>query len=300
MKLRYSAEVAAARRTLKPMVALETSVLTQGLPSPQNIEAARRCDAAVREIGAVPVMMAVINGQPRAGLDEDDLEALTTGKGLMKLGSRDLSIAVAFRRTGGTTVSATCEMASAAGISVFATGGLGGVHRGAEVDFDVSQDLLALARWPVAVVCAGAKSVLDLPKSVELLETLGVPVVGVGTDELPGFYTRETGIRLDHRVDLPEEGAAIIRARRELGQGGVVFALPPPKATALKRAEVEKHVKAALSLARTNGVTGKAVTPFLLAELGRRTKGRAIEANLALLEHNASFAAKLALSLGWK
>jgi pseudouridine-5'-phosphate glycosidase len=245
-------------------------------------------------------MMAVINGQPRAGLEEDDLKVLTEGEGLMKLGSRDLSIAVAFRRTGGTTVSATCEMASAAGIAVFATGGLGGVHRGAEVDFDVSQDLLALARWPVAVVCAGAKSVLDLPKTMELLETLGVPVVGVGTDELPGFYTRETGLRLEHRVDTAEQGAAIIRARRELGQGGVVFALPPPKATALKRAEVEKHVKAALAVARKKRITGKAVTPFLLSELGRRTKGRALKANLALLEHNASFAAKLALSLGWK
>ena len=282
------------------MVALETSVLAQGLPMPHNLEAARRCAAAVREVGAVPVMMAVINGQPRAGLEEDDLKVLTEGEGLMKLGSRDLSIAVAFRRTGGTTVSATCEMASAAGIAVFATGGLGGVHRGAEVDFDVSQDLLALARWPVAVVCAGAKSVLDLPKTMELLETLGVPVVGVGTDELPGFYTRETGLRLEHRVDTAEQGAAIIRARRELGQGGVVFALPPPKATALKRAEVEKHVKAALAVARKKRITGKAVTPFLLSELGRRTKGRALKANLALLEHNASFAAKLALSLGWK
>ena len=298
MKLRYSSEVAAARRTLKPMVALETSVLAQGLPSPENLEAARRCEAAVRAAGAVPVMMAVIDGQPRAGLEQDDIKILATQDGLMKLGARDLSIAMAFRRTGGTTVSATCEMASAAGVAVFATGGLGGVHRGSH--FDVSQDLLALARWPVAVVCAGAKSVLDLPRTMEVLETLGVPVVGVGTDELPGFYTRETGIHLEHRVDSPEEGAAIIRARRELGQGGVVFALPPPQATALTRAEVEKHVEGASRLARRQRITGKAVTPFLLAELGRRTKGKALLANLALLEHNAAFAAQLALSLGWK
>lgn len=298
MKLRYSSEVAAARRTLKPMVALETSVLAQGLPSPQNLEAARRCDAAVRGAGAIPVMMAVIDGQPRAGLDDDDIRTLTTQSGLMKLGSRDLAIAVAFRRTGGTTVSATCEMASAAGVAVFATGGMGGVHRGAEVDFDVSQDLLALSKWPVAVVCAGAKSVLDLPRTLEVLETLGVPVVGVGTDELPGFYSRETGIRLEHRVDSPEEAAAIIRARRDLGQGGVVFAVPPP--LGLKRAEVEKHVKAAMILARKERVVGKALTPFLLAELARRTKGKSLEANLALLEHNAAFAGKLAVSLGWK
>lgn len=298
MKLRYSSEVAAARRTLKPMVALETSVLAQGLPSPQNLEAARRCDAAVRGVGAIPVMMAVIDGQPRAGLDDDDIRTLTTQAGLMKLGSRDLAIAVAFRRTGGTTVSATCEMASAAGVAVFATGGLGGVHRGAEVDFDVSQDLLALSKWPVAVVCAGAKSVLDLPRTLEVLETLGVPVVGVGTDELPGFYSRETGIRLEHRVDSPEEAAAIIRARRDLGQGGVVFAVPPP--LGLARAEVEKHVKAAMTLAKKERVAGKALTPFLLAELARRTKGKSLEANLALLEHNAAFAGKLAVSLGWK
>jgi pseudouridine-5'-phosphate glycosidase len=249
-------------------------------------------------MGAVPVMMAVIDGQPRAGLEEDDLLKLTSQDGLMKLGSRDLSVAVAFRRTGGTTVSATCEMANAAGIAVFATGGVGGVHREAESTFDVSQDLWALARWPVAVVCAGAKSVLDLPRTMELLETLGVPVVGVGTEELPGFYTAHTGIRLEHRVDRPEEAAALIRARRDLGQGGVVFALPPPKG--LGKAEIERHVKASLTLARKKRITGKALTPFLLAELARRSQGKTLEVNLALLEHNASFAAQLALALGWK
>lgn len=298
MKLRYSSDVAAARRTLKPMVALETSVLAQGLPSPHNLEAARRCAAAVRGEGAVPVMMAVIDGQLRAGLDEDDVARLTREEGLMKLGSKDLAVAVATKRTGGTTVSATCEMAHAAGISVFATGGLGGVHRGAEQDFDISQDLLALSRWPVAVVCAGAKAVLDLPRTLELLETLGVPVVGVGTDEFPGFYTPKTGLALEHRVDTAEEAAAIIRARRELGQGGVVFAVPPPEP--MDGREVEALVKAALTAAKKKRVRGKALTPFLLAELGRKTKGKSIRANLALLEHNAAFAGKLARSLGWK
>lgn len=298
MKLHFSAEVASARRTLKPMVALETSVVAQGLPWPKNLEAARACEAAVRAELAVPVAMAVIDGVVCAGLVDEQLEVLARGKGLMKLGSRDLAIAVARKATGGTTVSATCEMAAAAGVSVFATGGLGGVHRGD--DFDISQDLLALARWPVAVVCAGAKSVLDLPRTMELLETLGVPVIGVGTDELPGFYSRETGLALEHSVADAAEAAAIIRARRDLGQGGVVFALPPPKASALKRADVEKHLAAALKAAKTKKIDGKAVTPFLLSELATRTKGQSLKANLALLENNARFAAKLAVALGWK
>jgi pseudouridylate synthase len=298
VKLHFSAEVASARRTLKPMVALETSVVAQGLPYPKNLESARACEAAIRGEHAVPVAMAVIDGVACAGLDDGQLQHLAKGKLLMKLGSRDLAIAVARKATGGTTVSATCEMAAAAGVSVFATGGLGGVHRG--TDYDISQDLPALARWPVAVVCAGAKSVLDLPRTMELLETLGVPVVGVGTEELPGFYSRETGIALEHSVKDAHEAAQIIRARRELGQGGVVFALPPPKASALKRAVVEKHLAAALKLAKTKKVEGKAVTPFLLKQLAERTDGKSLVANLALLENNARFAAQLAVALGWK
>jgi pseudouridine-5'-phosphate glycosidase len=300
VKLLYSAEVAAARRTLKPMVALETSVIAQGLPYPVNLQAAQRCEAIIREGGAVPVAMAIIDGQPCAGLDAGQLARLATGEQLMKLGSRDLAIAVARKATGGTTVSATCEMASAAGIQVFSTGGLGGVHRGFAQQLDVSQDLPALAKWPVAVVCAGAKSVLDLPRTMELLETLGVPVIGVGTDELPGFYSRETGVRLEHRVETAVEAAEIVRARRNLGQGGVIFAVPPPKATSLKRAEVEKHLLGALLLARKKRVLGKAVTPFLLEELVKRSKGRTLKANLALLENNARFAASLAVALGWR
>lgn len=300
MKLVYSAEVAAARRTLKPMVALETSVLAQGLPYPHNLEAAQRCEAAVREEGAVPAAMAVIDGHLHVGIDEAQTKRLATGRGLMKVGSRDLAIAVARKATGGTTVSATCEMAAAANIHVFATGGLGGVHRGVEEHMDISQDLPAIARWPVAVVCAGAKSVLDLPRTLELLETLGVPVVGVGTNELPGFYTRETGLQLEHRVEDPSEGAEIIRARRDLHQGGTIFTLPPPAKTSLKRADVEKHLKAALALAKKKKIEGKAVTPFLLGEMVARTKGKSLTANLALLENNARYAAKLAVAFGWR
>lgn len=298
MKLVYSAEVAAARRTLKPLVALETSVLVQGLPYPHNVEAAKRCEAAVRDEGAIPAPTAVIDGQLCVGLDAAQTRLLVTGKNLMKIGSRDLSVAVARKATGGTTVSATCEMAAEAGIFLFATGGIGGVHRGDQ--FDISQDLAALARFPVAVVCAGAKSVLDLPRTLELLETLAVPVVGVGTDELPGFYCRETGLELEHRVDDPAEAAEMIRARRDLKQGGLVFALPPPEKTALKQAEVERHVKAALALAKKKKIEGKAVTPFLLSEMVERTKGKTLAANLALLENNARYAAKIAVAFGWR
>ena len=298
MKLVYSSEIANARRTLKPMVALETSVLVQGLPYPHNVEAAKRCEAAIRDEGAIPAPMAVIDGQLFVGLDAAQTRLLVTGKNLMKIGSRDLSIAVARRATGGTTVSATCEMAAEAGIFVFATGGIGGVHRGDH--FDVSQDLGALARFPVAVVCAGAKSVLDLERTLELLETLAVPVVGVGTKELPGFYCRETGLTLEHQVDSPAEAAEMIRARRDLKQGGLVFTLPPPAKTALKQADVEKHVKAALALAKKKKIEGKAVTPFLLGEMVERTRGKTLAANLALLENNARYAAKVAVAFGWR
>jgi len=300
VKLVYSGEISLARRTLKPLVALESSVLAQGLPYPQNLEAAQRCMEAVRSEGALPAITAVIDGQLTVGLEEAQLERLVTEPGLMKVGARDLAFAVARKATGGTTVSATCEMAAAAGIQVFATGGIGGVHRGFDEQLDISQDLPVMGRVPVAVVCAGAKSVLDLERTLELLETLGVPVVGLGTDELPGFYSRETGFTLEHRVESADEAAAVIRARRELGQGGLVFAVPPPTKTALRKSEVEKHVRAALALAKRKKIEGKAVTPFLLGEMVRRTKGKALAANLALLENNARTAAKIAVALGWR
>lgn len=298
MKLVFSTEVAAARRTLKPLVALETSVLAQGLPYPHNVEAAKRCEAAVRDEGAIPAPTAVIDGVLCVGLDAAQTRLLVTGKNLMKIGSRDLAIAVARKATGGTTVSATCEMAGEAGIFVFATGGIGGVHRGDQ--FDISQDLAAIARFPVAVVCAGPKSVLDLERTLELLETLAVPVVGVGTKELPGFYSRETGLTLEHKVDDPSEAAEMIRARRDLKQGGMVFTLPPPAKTSLKQADVEKHVKAALALAAKKKIEGKAVTPFLLTQMVEATKGKSLAANLALLENNARYAAKIAVAFGWR
>ncbi|MBX5483194.1 MAG: pseudouridine-5'-phosphate glycosidase [Myxococcaceae bacterium] len=300
MNFRFSEEVAAAREAGKPLVALETSVVAQGLPYPHNLEAARECEEAVRREGAVPAAIAVIDGEVWVGLEVEQLRRLAEGgPRLMKLGSRDLPVAVAFGRTGGTTVSATCEIAARAGIRVFATGGIGGVHRGAAEHFDLSQDLWALSKFPVAVVCAGAKSILDLPKTLEVLETAAVPVIGVGTREFPSFYSRTSGIVLEHQGDDAAGAAAIVRARFDgLGQGGLMFAVPPPEETALPHAEVELHIARALEEAAKQGIKGKATTPFLLAEVARRTSGRSLRANLALLQNNARFAGALAVALG--
>jgi pseudouridine-5'-phosphate glycosidase len=285
-------DVQAALTHRRAVVAFESSVLAQGLPHPQNEESAWRCAAAARAKGAVAATVAVIDGEIHVGLSPANLQALTSGRDLMKIAARDLPIAMAKKATGGTTVSATCEIAASAGIAVFATGGIGGVHRGG---FDVSADLVALSKNPVGVVCAGAKSVLDLPATLEALEALSVPVIGVGTSDFPGFYSRTTGLLLEHRVESAEEAAAVLKARRLLGQGGVVFAVPPPEETSIPLDEVEKHLKDALEAARSGGVKGKAVTPFLLKQMVERMPGRTLPANLALLENNARFAAELAV-----
>ncbi len=299
MQLRFHTEVCHALEAGLPVVALESSVIAQGLPRPHNLEAARACEAAVRRSGAVPATVALIDGEPWAGLTDGQLQRLASGtEPLVKVGSRDLAMAIAKRQSGGTTVSATCEIASAAGIRIFATGGLGGVHRGAEEHFDISQDLGALARFPVAVVCAGAKSVLDLPKTLELLETLSVPVVGVGTNAFPAFFSIDSGLSLEHRVDDLESAARLLRARfDDLGQGGLLLALPPPSATAIPKEEVEALVETALEEAAVQGIRGKAVTPHLLGALARASGGRTLAANLALLEHNAAYAGRLAVAL---
>ncbi|HZI10307.1 MAG TPA: pseudouridine-5'-phosphate glycosidase [Myxococcus sp.] len=302
MELRFSDEVRRAREAGQPIVALETSVVAQGLPYPDNLAAARACEEAIRRAGAVPAAIAVVDGEVCIGLEETAMRRLAEGKErLLKLGSRDLAVAIATRASGGTTVSATCELAAAAGIHVFSTGGIGGVHRGASEHWDISQDIAALARYPVAVVCAGAKSVLDLPKTMELLETAGVPVIGVGTSELPSFYSRGSGISLEHRVDDVAAAARIARARFEtLGQGGLLYAVPPPEETSLPRNEVELHIASTLADADRQGVRGKAVTPFLLSEMAKRTGGKTLKANLALLTNNARFAGALAVAYAQK
>lgn len=299
MDIHYSEEVKAARASGRALVAMETSVVAQGLPYPQNLEAARACEEAVREAGAVPAPTAVIEGRVHVGLTVEQMRRLAEpGRARLKLGARELAVAIARGADGGTTVSATCEIAAAAGIRVFATGGIGGVHRELEVHLDISQDLGAIARHPVAVVCAGAKSVLDLPRTLELLETLGVPVLGIGTEDFPAFYSRTSGIRLPFSLDGAEEAARVVRARFEaLGQGGMVLALPPPEETALPRAEVERLILLALDEARRNGIVGQAVTPFLLSRLAELSEGQTLAANLALLVHNARFAGELAARL---
>lgn len=299
MTLRWSEEARAAKERGTPLVALETSVVAQGLPYPHNLQAARACEEAVRRAGAAPAAIALVRGEIHVGLEAEALRSLAEGgEAVWKVGARDLSVAIARGATGGTTVSATCEIAWRAGIRTFATGGIGGVHRGSHEHLDVSQDLWALSRFPVAVVCAGAKSVLDLPRTMEVLEALAVPVIGVGTDELPSFYSRTSGLKLEHRADDARAAAAIARARFDaLDQGGIVFALPPPAESALPHEEIELHLASALEEAARRGIRGKAVTPFLLSELAASTQGRSLRANLALLAHNARFAGELAVAL---
>jgi pseudouridine-5'-phosphate glycosidase len=294
--VRLAPAVEAALRAGQPVVGLESSVFAQGLPSPRNAEAARRMDAAVRKAGAVPAITAVVRGQAVAGLAPDELPRFLSGKGVSKASARDLSAAIAERRDASTTVAAALLLCRSAGIAVFATGGIGGVHRAP--DFDESADLLELSRSPVIVVCAGAKSVLDLPATIERLETLGVTVIGYRTSEFPGFHYASTGIPVPTRQDDVADIAATYRAQRTLGHPAAVLVVqqPPPEA-ALERDVVEKAIAAALSGAREAGIRGKDATPWLLSELGRATGGRTVDVNLALLEANARLAAKLSVQL---
>jgi len=295
--IRFSPEVEEALAGGLATVALETSVVAQGLPFPANLEAAKSCEQAVREGGAVPAAIGVIEGEVWVGLGADQMRRLAEDPDRMKIGSRDLAPAMVRRANGGTTVSATCELAASAGIRVFATGGIGGVHRGSSVHFDVSQDLFAISKSPVAVVCAGAKSILDLPNTLEALESLGVLIVGVGTDEFPSFYSRRSGLKLEHRVDGVEAAAEMMQARFDhLRQGGLVFALPVPERDALPADEMEVQINAAVALADRNGIRGQALTPFLLTEIARQTGGKSLAANRALLIHTARFAGELAVA----
>lgn len=293
-----SAEVAAALADGRPVVALESTILAHGLPRPDNRAAAGRLEAAVRAAGAVPATVAVLDGRLKAGLSAAELDRICNAPGLAKLSSRDLGPALAAGGSGATTVAATMTVAHAAGIAVFATGGIGGVHRGAEHSFDVSADLAALARIPVAVVAAGAKAILDLPRTLEMLETLGVPVAGYGTDRFPAFWCRDSGLAVPHRADAPAAMAALLRAHWSLpSAGGVLVANPCPEAAALDRTAVETAIAAALAAAEVNEITGPAVTPFLLARVVEATGGASLAANLALAEANARLAGAIAGAL---
>lgn len=279
-----------------PVVALESSVLAQGLPIPANRLAAEAMTTAVQGAGAVPAITAVVRGVATLGLEPAELERFLAREGVRKVSARDIPVAIAQQADGATTVAGSLALARFVPLRVFATGGIGGVHR--EPTYDESADLLELARSPLVVVCAGAKSILDLPSTMERLESLGVTVLGYRTDELPGFFTAETGVRVPTRAESPEEIAAIYEASVRLGrQQAVVVLQPPPAAVAMPREEVERAVEAALERARREGVRGGAVTPFLLAAVERQTEGRSLAVNLALLEQNARLAAEIAVAL---
>jgi pseudouridylate synthase len=289
----FSREVAAARAARRPVVVLESSVLAQGLPIPQNREAYERMTAAVRAAGAVPAVAAVVRGSLTLGLEGDALERFLARDGVRKVSARDLAFAMVRHEDGATTVAATLAIAVLAGESVFATGGIGGVHR--EPGYDESSDLFELSRSPVIVVCAGAKSILNLPATMERLESLGVPVLGYRCGEVPGFFTRGTGIALHRRADTPAEIAAIYGNQVKMGRRESLLVMqPPPDHAALDSALVEEAVESAVAEARRSGVQGASLTPFLLAAVERATGGRSLDVNLALLEENARLAAMIA------
>ncbi|WP_134726790.1 pseudouridine-5'-phosphate glycosidase [Paracoccus luteus] len=292
-----SPEVRDALDDGRPVVALESTIITHGMPFPQNLDVARRVEGAVREAGAVPATIAIMAGRIRVGLDDATLDALarTPQDQVMKLSRADLAVALSTGRTGATTVAATMICADLAGIRVFATGGIGGVHRGVEQTMDVSADLQELARTPVTVVSAGAKAILDLPRTLELLETLGVPVIAVGQDALPAFWSRDSGLSAPLRLDDPAQIAAAARMRRALGlPGGQLVVNPIPEDDEIPRARMIPLVDQALDEARAQGIAAKTVTPFLLSRLFELTGGQSLNANIALVINNARLAARIA------
>ncbi len=299
LPLTFGAEVAEARAAGRPIVALESTIITHGMPFPANLETAREVEAAVREAGAVPATIAVIAGRLHVGLDAAELEALAAASDVAKLSRADLAVCLATGGTGSTTVAATMIAAHAAGIAVFATGGIGGVHRGAEHSFDISADLQELAQTPVTVVSAGAKAILDLPKTLEVLETLGVPVIAVGQDALAAFWSRDSGLRAPLRLDDPAAIAAAARMRAALGlPGGQLVALPIPAEAEIPAAILAPLIDQAQAEADARGIAAKAVTPFLLDRLYELTEGRSLGANVALVLNNARFAARIAREFG--
>jgi pseudouridylate synthase len=292
-----SSEVESALRAGSPVVALESTLLAHGLPAPRNRAVADELEAVVRAAGAVPATIAVLDGVARVGLTAGELDRVCGG-GLTKLSVRDLGVAIGLRRDGATTVASTAALAAAAGIAVFATGGLGGVHRGARESFDVSADLGALARTPVLVVCSGVKSILDTAATLEVLETASVPVLGYGTDAFPGFYRRDSGLPVPWRVDDPAQVAAVWRAHRAVGGGtGLVLARPVPAADELDAALHDRLLAEGLDLVAARGVTGKDVTPVLLEHFHTQSGGASLRCNVALVRANAELAARVAVAL---
>ena len=288
-------EVRAAIETGRPVVALESTLIAHGMPYPRNLEMAQRLVAIVRKEGAVPAIIAVGRGRILVGLDDADLQRIAEARDVAKISSRKIAAFLASGKMGATTVASTMACAHLAGIRVFATGGIGGVHRGAESTFDISADLDEFARTPVAVVSAGAKAILDLPKTLEYLETKGVPVLGYRTDTFPAFFSRSSGLPLAVRCDTPDEAASVLLMQDKLGFGaGTLIANPIPQEHAMPEAEIEAAIERAVAEATRKGIAGKEVTPYLLAALVRLTEGRSLAANMALAEHNTRVGAEIA------
>ena len=297
--LELSPAVKAAMMAGEPVVALESTIISHGMPYPQNVETALRVEEAIREAGAVPATIAIIGGRLKAGLTADEIEYLgKKGPAVTKASRRDLPVLVARGADGATTVATTMIIAHLAGIQVFATGGIGGVHRGAETTMDISADLEELGRTPVMVVCAGAKAILDLGLTLEYLETKGVPVIGFGTEELPAFYTRTSGFKVDYRIDTPEELAAAFRAQQEMGLGGGMLVTNPiPEEYSMDPARINAAIDQAVADSLRLGIHGKEVTPYLLARVKELTGGDSLDANIQLVLNNARLAARTAKAL---
>lgn len=296
--LSYSQEVLEAKEKGVPIVALESTIISHGMPYPQNVQTAREVEQIIRDGGAVPATIALIDGKIKIGLSDEELEMFGNAEGVAKASRRDMGYLLATKKVGATTVSATMIAAELAGIELFVTGGIGGVHRGAETTMDISADLEELSMTNVAVVCAGAKSILDIGLTLEYLETKGVPVIGYGTDTLPAFYTRESDFAVNFRADSAEEVAAMMRAKWDLGlRGGAVIANPIPVEDAMEREFIDGIIKEALAEAEANGISGKNVTPFLLGKVKELTEGKSLEANIALVKNNARVGSKIAVAL---
>ncbi len=294
--LEVSKEVQEALAAGKPVVALESTIISHGMPYPQNVETALNVERIIRENGAIPATIAIIGGKLKAGLSAEEIEYLgKKGQAVTKASRRDLPVLIARGDDGATTVATTMIIAAMAGIKVFATGGIGGVHRGAEVTMDISADLEELAQTPVLVVCAGAKSILDLGLTLEYLETKGVPVIGYGTDELPAFYTRVSGFGVDYRLDTPDEVAAAFRAKLDMGlKGGMLVTNPIPEEYSMDPAVINKAIDEAVAEANALGIKGKQTTPFLLAKIKDITGGDSLASNIRLVYNNAALAAQVA------
>ncbi|MBO4615921.1 pseudouridine-5'-phosphate glycosidase [Lachnospiraceae bacterium YSD2013] len=292
-------EVKKAIEEGKPVVALESTIISHGMPYPKNVETALNVEKVIRDNGAIPATIAIIGGRLKAGLSKEEIEYLgKTGQKVTKVSRRDLPVIVSKKMDGATTVATTMIIAAMAGIKVFATGGIGGVHRGAETTMDISADLEELAQTPVLVVCAGAKAILDLGLTLEYLETKGVPVIGYGTEELPAFYTRKSGFKVDYRLDTPEEVAAAFVAKRELGMaGGMLLTNPIPEQYAMDYDTINKAIDQAIKESVEQGVKGKATTPFLLARVVELTGGDSLESNIQLVYNNAKVASQTAVEI---